>query len=219
MPRIVFRLATIQTKSGHRVCDIISQPEGSSWRHISSDNMCIENTMVVVVCLSAGQCWLCSLAVHGPSVALRAGSNPHNYFILLLPFPPREMQGVHEEPNIFSWPCLWQCALSLICHYWVHEGGQMETSLYAEPGAKDKAWLSIAAGLLMTHQHLALSLWLSRPVKRHKKRDNDACGESKIVRFGWFLFIILALTSLETSTFLGHLYLQALTLREGGKKG
>ena len=38
------------------------------------------------------------------------------------------------------------------------------------------------------------------------------------MRFGWFLFIILALTSLETSTFLGHLYLQALTLREGGKK-
>lgn len=177
------------------------------------------NISVVVLWLYDGQCWLCSLAVHGPSVALRAGSHPHKDFILLLPFPPREMQVVHEEPNIFSGPCLWQCALSLICHDRVHEGRQMETALHAEPGARDKAWFPIAAGLMMTYQHLGLSPWLSRPAKKYMKWDHDTCRESKILRPGWFLFIILTLTFLETSAFLGHLYPKALILREGGKKG
>lgn len=123
--------------------------------------------------------------------------------------------GSWRAKHFFSWPSLWRCESSLISHSWVHEGRQTVASLCAEP----RAWFPIAAGLTMTHQHLGLSLWLSRPVKRHAKWDHDTCGESKSLRPGCFLFIIPTLTFFETSTSLGHLYPKALTLREGTGRG
>lgn len=59
------------------------------------------STIAVVVWLNDGQSELCFLAVHLPSMALRAGSSPHSDPILLLHFPPREMQIVHEDPYFF----------------------------------------------------------------------------------------------------------------------
>lgn len=148
MPRIVFLLAALSDHRQSLWYHLLTRR--ISWRYISSDNVCTASTVVVVVWLYSGQSWLCSLAVHGPSMALRAGSNSHNYLILL-PFPPRETQELMKSQTFFSWPCLWQCTSSLISHYHVHEGEKMEASLYAEPGTREKTWFPISEGLMMTH--------------------------------------------------------------------
>lgn len=53
--RNCFPLAMVQTKSGRRSCDIIAQAEGSTWRHISTDNACTASTIAPVVWLYVGQ--------------------------------------------------------------------------------------------------------------------------------------------------------------------
>lgn len=130
----------------------------------------------------------CAWAKHGPEGRIQ----PTPWLYPAAAFSSKRNASSSWRPKHFFLDCL--CAdvhLSLIWHYWVHEGGQMETSLHAEPAAGDEAWFPIVAGLMMTHQHMGLSLWLSWPVKRHTKWDPDACGESKILRPHWFLFIIL----------------------------
>lgn len=128
--------------------------------------------------LKDGQCWLCSLAVPEPALALRAGSIHVIPLSCCCPF----LQAGHGQPAIGSRPCLW---------HWVWFGT-------AEvPG---DLWLCRAWGWrwgLAPHlwgfsddTSTWSLLWLSRPAKRHLKWDHDACEESGILSPVWFLLKI-----------------------------